>query len=77
MRKIFQLKNEEIEAMIAAGNIQAGDGIVIEADEKGLKIGIDKEQLKQWIYKYLKNACAGVVQNYNELTLANFNLEED
>lgn len=66
-RYITQISSDWIQRVTQATNLKPGPGIKITPDNDGIKIEVDQDALKQWLWTYIKNATTAV----NTVTLSN------
>jgi hypothetical protein len=66
-RYITQISSDWIKQVSQATNLKPGPGIKITPDNDGIKIEVDQDELKQWLWTYIKNAT----NTTNSVTLSN------
>lgn len=66
-RYITQLTSDWIKRVSKAANLKAGNGIKLTPDGDGVKVEIDQETFKQWIWTWIKRGTTTAV---NTITLS-------
>ena len=60
---LSELTREDLKRIAACTNISFAPGVTIDRTANGIKIGIDKQQLKLWMWTFYHNGGFSVSQN--------------
>ncbi len=63
---IFQVKKDQLAKMLAAGNMRAGKGVIIEMKDDAIEIRLDPTVIAEYIWCFVKsNVLSSVSARYN------------
>ena len=51
---IFQLSEDDIAELADVANIQQGEGITLQRNEKGIEVSLDKQSLRMWVQAIIR-----------------------
>ena len=51
---VFQLSESDIAELADVANIQQGEGITLQRNEKGIEVSLDKQSLRMWVQAIIR-----------------------